>query len=333
MKIAIVKLSALGDIVHALVVLQYIKKFNQEIEVDWVVDNSYKHLLELHPDINKVHVVNIKKSKKKKSLYLLLNELRKVRKFGKYDLVIDMQGLIKSALISRLILSPITLGFDRFSIRESIAAIFYNKTFKYGYDENVIQRNFELIKFALELPFNNEEIQFKLPFLFPSKKHLIPGLSSIKKNIILIPGASHSSKRYPVEKFSELTNLLDANYLIVWGSKEEEKSADKIKDLSPKVTVCEKLSLDALISLISQVDLVLGSDTGPTHMAWALNIPSIILFGSTPSYRNAYLTKNNRVIESKSNVNPFKIDKNDNSINDIDVKEILNISQQLLNHK
>ena len=85
MKIAIVKLSALGDIVHALVVLQFIKKYYQKIEIDWIVDDSYKELLEFNPDINKIHIVNIKKAKRKKSLYMLLNELRKVRKFGPYD--------------------------------------------------------------------------------------------------------------------------------------------------------------------------------------------------------------------------------------------------------
>ena len=332
MKLAIVKLSALGDIIHAMVVLQFIKNhYQKKIEIDWIVEESYKELLEFHPDINKVHVVNLKKVKKKKSFFLLINELRRVRKFGSYDLVIDMQGLFKSAVISRLISSPVTLGFEKSSIREGIASIFYNKTFKYGYDENVIQRNFELIKFALELPFSHEEIHYKLPFLFSIKKHLIPGLSSIKKNIILIPGASHKSKCYPVEKFAKVATNIDANFLIIWGNQKEKIMAEKVKALSPKVIICEKLSLDALISFILQVDLVIGSDTGPTHMAWALNKSSITLFGSTPGHRNSYVTKVNQIIESNSEVNPFKIDKNDNSIKDIDIEEILQVSQDLLN--
>ena len=271
MKIAIVKLSALGDIVHALVVLQFIKKYYQKIEIDWIVDDSYKELLEFNPDINKIHIVNIKKAKRKKSLYMLLNELRKVRKFGPYDLVIDLQGLIKSAVISRLISSTITIGYDKSSIRESIASIFYNKTFKCGYDENVIERNLKLIKYALGLAFSLEEIKYKLPFLYSSKKYLTPNLSTIKKNILLVPGASFKSKLYPAIKLSELSTMLDANFLIIWGNQEEKIIADEIKFLSPNVHVCEKLSIDSLISLIKQVDLVIGPDTGPTHMAWALN--------------------------------------------------------------
>ena len=330
MKIAIVKLSALGDIIHAMVVLQFIKYHYQKIEVDWIVEESYKELLEFHPDINKVHVVDIKQARKKKSFYSLFKELRKVRHFGSYDIVMDMQGLIKSAIISRLISSPVTLGFEKSSIREGIASIFYNKTFKYGYDENVIQRNFELIKFALEFPFNNQEIHYKLPFLFPSQKHLIPGLSSIKKNIILIPGASHKSKCYPVEKFAKVATNIDANFLVIWGNLKEKIMAEKIKSLSTSVNVCDKLSIDQLISLISQVDLIIGPDTGPTHIGWALNVPSITLFGPTPGYRNSYLTKVNRIIESNSKVNPFKLDRSDHSIKNIKVSDIINIAEALL---
>ena len=127
MKIAIVKLSALGDIVHAMIVLQFIKKHNQNIEVDWIVEGSYQDLLIFHPDIKKVHVVNLKSAKKKKSFLLLLSELKKIRQLGPYDLVIDLQGLIKSALISWLIPSPVTLGFDKSSTRARMASIFYNK--------------------------------------------------------------------------------------------------------------------------------------------------------------------------------------------------------------
>ena len=107
--------------------------------------------------------------------------------------------------------------------------------------------------------------------------------------------------------------------------------ADKLKVLSPSINICQKLSIDQLISLISQIDLVIGPDTGPTHIGWALNIPSITLFGSTPGYRNSYTTKINRTIESKSRVNPFKIDKNDYSIKDIDVQEIFKVHKELLN--
>ena len=330
MKIAIVKLSALGDIVHAMVVLQFIKKYNQDIQIDWVVEKRYKELLEFHPDINKVHIVCIKHAKQKKSFILFLKELNKVRNFGKYDLVIDMQGLFKSALISRLISSRVTLGFDQNSAREWIASIFYNRTFNYGYDKNVINRNFELIKFALDLPFNIEEVHNKLPFLFQSHGNLNPSFSRIKKNIILVPGASNSSKRYPIENFAKFVDSFDANYYVIWGNDEEKSLAKKLKNIAPRVNICEKLSIAELISLVSQSNLVIGPDTGPTHISWALNVPSITLFGSTPGYRNAFITDKNKIIESNSDVDPHKINRNDYSISDISINEIVKTANSLL---
>jgi len=330
MKIAIVKLSALGDIVHAMIVLQFIKQYNPEIIIDWVVDKSFNELLQSHPDINKIHTVNLKKAKKKKSIFILLEELRKVSQFGQYDVVIDMQGLIKSAVISRLISSPITLGFDKLSVRESVASFFYNKTFKYGYDENVIERNIELISFGLGSNVTKNEIKNKAPFLYSREKYFNINLSNVKKNILLIPGASYKSKCYPASKLAKLTNLIDANFLIIWGNLKEKIMAEEIKSKAQGVTICEKLSIDSLKSLISQVDLVIGPDTGPTHMAWALNVSSITLFGPTPAYRNAYITKINRIVESTSKINPYKIDKNNNSIEDINVKDISKVAKELL---
>ena len=124
--------------------------------------------------------------------------------------------------------------------------------------------------------------------------------------------------------------MLDANFIVVWGNDSEKIMANKVKNLSPAVTVCNKLSINSLIILISKVDLVIGPDTGPTHISWAMNIPSITLFGSTPGYRNSYQTHINRIIESKTKVDPYKIDKNDYSVSDIDIQEILNISLELL---
>ena len=330
MKIAIVKLSALGDIVHAMVVLQFIKNYNQQIKVDWIVEEGYRELLEYNPDINKVHVVNIKNAKKKKSINLLLKEFFKVRQFGSYDMVIDMQGLIKSAIIASLIKSPKTLGFDKSSVRESVASLFYNKPFKYKYSDNIIERNLALIEFSLGINYNKESLKNKLPFLYSNKVYLVNNLSNIKKNILIVPGASFKSKQYSAIKFKALTKELDANFLIIWGNQKEKSDAYKIKDSGLNVSICEKLSISSLVSLIDQVDLVIGADTGPTHIAWALNKPSITLFGPTSGFRNTYVTKINKIIESDSKVNPYKINKKDYSINTIDEGQIAKLALELL---
>ena len=330
MKIAIIKLSALGDIVHAMIVLQFIKKQYPQSEVDWFVEKRFKGVLENNSHINQIQQINLKSAKELKSLFLFWKELRKIRKFGKYDLVIDMQGLIKSALVARMIPSDKTVGFDKNSLRESLAAIFYDQKYKIDYAENVIERNLNLVSYALQFSFDKEDVLSKEVFLFPSQQFNFDHISSSKKNILLILGASYPAKSFSIEKFVELTKQIDANFLTIWGSEKERIIANEIKQLASTVEVLEELSLDCLISLISQVDLVIGPDTGPTHMAWALNIPSITLFGPTPGYRNTYVTSVNKIIESNSEVNPNKIDKGDYSINNIKVNDISKLAQKLL---
>ena len=330
MKIAIVKLSALGDIVHAMIVLQFIKKHYPASEIDWVVEKRFKRILENNPLIHQVQQINLKSAKESKSFFLFWKELSKIRKLGKYDLVIDMQGLIKSALVARMIPSDVTLGFDKDSLRESLASIFYNRTYKIDYAENVIERNLNLVRYALTFSYNEEDIHSKEVLLFPTKQYTFDNISSTKKNILLIPGASYPAKCYPIEKFVELTKQIDANFITIWGNEKERIIANEIKHLSSNIEVLEELSLDGIMSLISQVDLVIGPDTGPTHMAWALNVPSVTLFGPTPGYRNTYITSINKIIESDSKVNPRKINRSDHSIKNIQVSDILKLAQKLL---
>ena len=321
----------MGDIVHAMIVLQCIKKFNPKISIDWIVEESFKDLLKLNPHINKLHLVNFKYAKKNKSIFALFKDLNKLRHHDLYDLVIDMQGLLKSAIISKLLPSKQTIGFDIFSIREKLASNFYNKKLNCPYETNVVLRNIALIEFALGFIVEKQQIYNKVPFIYSNAKEFGFSIKKSKKNILLIPGASIPSKRYPAESFAKLVHSLDANYHIIWGSADEELLAKEIKKLAPSVVICPKISIEKLSSLIPQLDLVIGPDTGPTHIAWALNIPSITLYGPTPGYRNTFTTEINRTIESDSKVNPLNINKDDYSIKNIKNIDIVKLSKKLLN--
>ena len=241
-----------------------------------------------------------------------------------------MQGLIKSAIISKLLPSKQIIGFDKFSIREKFASNFYSKRLNCSYETNVVIRNIALIEFALGFIDEKQQIYNKLSFIYSNAKELGFNIKNSKKNILLIPGASNPSKRYPVESFAKLVHFLDASYHIIWGSADEKLLAKEIKKLAPDVKICPKLSIEKLASLISQIDLVIGADTGPTHIAWALNIPSITIYGPTPGYRNTFETERNKIIESDSIVNPNKIDKNDFSIRNIEVEKIVVKARELL---
>jgi len=332
MKIAIVKLSALGDIIHAMVALQFIKQHLPNSTIDWVVEEGFKDILANSPDINEIHTVSIKKAKQQKSIKLLFNEIKKLRKLPRYDIVIDTQGLIKSAIVSRAIPSDKTFGFDKNSLRESFAAKFYTDVCSISYDENIIKRNAAVISSALDIKISHDDILTKQSFLFSNSQISSDLLSDSKPNIALIPGASFKSKIYSADQYAQIANKLksQANFIVLWGNESERNMAEKIHKIAPEVHIADKLTLDGLKGFIMQTDLVIGGDTGPTHMAWALNIPSITLFGSTPGYRNTYITDINRVIESESEVDPYKINKNDFSIKDIKVNEIVKITMMLI---
>lgn len=326
MKLCIVKLTAMGDIIHTMVVLEFIKKQREDIQIHWVVEEMFKEVLENNSNIDKILTINLKSLKKKKSL--IFSEYAKIKEYAKhnYDLVIDAQGLVKSAIVSSLLGKNIA-GFAKDSIRESLASYFYNIKVSIGYEKNVIDRNAYLFSKVLGINITKNDILNKESFLyFKSNLSLDSFLSKEKKNILLIIGASWSSKMYPTERFSNIISMLDANFIVAWGSESEKQSAKSIK----KAMLLPKLNLDELKMVISKVDLVIGNDTGPTHMAWALNVASITLFGNTPSYRNTYETKINKTIQSSSKVDPLKLDKNDFSIQNIDEYSIVDIAKELL---
>lgn len=329
-RIAIIKLSAMGDIIHAMVALQYIKKQYPNLQIDWFVESTFAPILENNPDINQIIKLDLKSIKKDKKE--IINQIKLIKKYEKnsYDLVIDAQGLIKSAIVS-FFLGKNRVGFSKNSTREKLASFFYTKRVDIAYDKNAIERNVKILSQALNFEITKDDILNKKPFLFYKNENevIYEYLSKDKKNVLFVIGASWPSKMYSKEKFAKIINNLDENCLITWGNEAEKDIADFIANIS-KAKVLPKLDLNSLKAIMSKVDLVIGNDTGPTHMAWALNIPSITLFGNTPGYRNTYITNTNKIIESKSIVNPFKLDRNDFSIKEIDENEIINTAKGLL---
>lgn len=329
MKIAIVKLSALGDIVHAMVALQFIKAARPDIEIDWLVERRFAGLLADNPDINRILTVNLKALKTDKAG--VFREIASIRRYAGngYDLVIDAQGLIKSALVARL-LSGHCAGFDKNSIREQAAAWMYGQTVAYPYDANTIDRNVAVLTQPLGIQVGREQIVDKQVFLFyqAPEQSLDDYLPAAQSHVLLVIGSTWPSRNYPKEKYLQVVRGLNANCLICWGSDQERQTAEWIAQRSDAL-VLPRLSLNDLKALIAKMHLVIGNDTGPTHMAWGLNRPSITLFGPTPVSR-VYQTGINKVLKSPSPVNPFKLDKNDFSIAEIDEGEVVALAESLL---
>jgi heptosyltransferase-1 len=328
MKICIVKLSAMGDIIHAMVALQFLKKQFPDSIIDWIVEEGFAGVLENNPHIDNILKVNLKSIKKRKiSLFEQLKILKEYAK-NNYDVVIDAQGLIKSAIVSNIVgkrvVGSFVAGFDKDSIREGIASWFYDKKYFIPYDKNVIERSAYILSRPFDFQISSEDILSKDSFLFTNE------MFEEKEYIVFVVGASKSNKIYPKEKFLEIAQRLDEKVIVVWGNRSEYDTAIWLKSNDKNIQVAPKGNLEKLKAIIKNAKLVIGGDTGPTHMAWAINIPSVTIFGNTPGYRNTYITPINKVVESDSIVDPLKLNKNDFTINEIKASSIVDVAKELL---
>ena len=317
LKIAIVKLSALGDIVHAAIVLQFIKKHCPNAHITWLVDARFASLLKDHPLIDELVVLPLKESFKKS--YKIIKTL------GKFDKIIDLQGLFKSAVVAKLLGKEI-YGFSRESVKEKIAARLYRHKFKIDYNENIIVRNLSLVGYALNFGFDRDEILKKSPCFEICKKFKN---ESGKKRVLIAAFASEESKIY--DKFKDVIRLLEGcEIYLCYGSESEKARAEAIIS-GTKAKLLEKLSIKDMIDFIASCDLVIGNDSGLTHLAWAVNRPSITLFGNRPSHRNAYVTDKNLVVDMGKEIDARSIDKNDFCIREIYPETVANFAKRLLN--
>jgi heptosyltransferase I len=325
MKICIVKLSAMGDIIHAMVALQFIKKALPDAQIDWVVESAFAGVLENNPHIDTILPVNLKVIKKQKSKIVEQYKLLKEYSKNDYDILIDAQGLLKSAIVSKLIGAKVIAGFDKDSIREGIASAFYNKKVSIAYDANTIDRNVKVLCEPLDVSVTSEDILEKEPFLLSASD-----VENLPQDfLVFVIGSTWESRNYPKEKFVEIAEALQRETLVVWGSEEEKQKALWMQEQSSFIKVLTRGSLDQLKYVISKANLVIGNDTGPTHMAWGCNVPSITIFGPTPINR-VYITPINKVIKSQSDVDHYKLNKNDFSITQIEAEKIIEIAKELL---
>lgn len=324
-RIAIVRLSALGDIINSAVVLQFIRRHLPEARIDWITESQFVGILQPHPELAAVHGVPLKRIKREKSLALLRETLKTLRGLGPYDLVIDMQGLLKSALVSRLVGKRVH-GFDAASAREGLAALFYRTRSAIPYEENIIRRNCDLVAQALGFTVSDAEIRAKTPTLHIGPR---PSFLQMPRYVAVVVGASWPSKCYPPKRFAQVCDALPLPCLLIWGSEQEKRNAESVAAATDNAHVSPALDLAALRDVIAHAALTIGGDTGPTHLAWALNRPSVVLYGPTTP-RMMFETACNVAVESDSTVDILAIDKTDMSIRTIAPETVIARARELL---
>ncbi|GAA8982565.1 lipopolysaccharide heptosyltransferase I [Helicobacter pylori] len=334
MKIAIVRLSALGDIIVSAVFLALIKECFTNAQIEWFVDERFGAILEHSPYIDKLHPIALK------SVLTTFNPLKIFKLFKslrayEYDIVIDMQGLIKSALITQMLKAPKKVGFDCTSAREGLSAFFYSQKVSIAYNEPVLKRNFTLLSHALNLP--KKEIseglssRSKVFSYQDSPKIDALNLNKNKPKILFVLETSKINKTYPIERFKELALALE-NFQIclLWHASEDKATAlyGALKN-QRDVLLLPKLTLNEVKALLFKMDLIIGGDTGITHLAWALQKPSITLYGNTPMERFKLESPINVSLTGNSNANYHKKDFSIQNIEPKKIKEcVLNILKE-----
>ena len=310
--------------------IQFIRKHIANAHISWFCDARFEQIARLLAGVDEVVALPLKDKKFLKSFEILR------QKQGQFDIIIDLQGLLKSALVSRSLGKNI-FGFDRFSTKEGLASIFYTHKYSCNYDKNIILRNLELCAFALNFSFDEKEILTKEPcFLknsripdknsrIPSDESRIPDKNSRIPNrkILIAPFASESSKCY-AHFASVIKGAKEfAQCFLVAGSEIEREKAAKLA--SSGATLLAPLDLAQILEFMDTCDLIIGNDSGITHLAWAQNYATITLFGNRSGARNAFATPKNLIIQAtpKHEIDAFHIDKSDFCINDIDPAQII----------
>lgn len=330
MRIAIIRLSSLGDIITTLVFLDFIKSLNQQLHITWIVDTNFAGIVDNSPFIDEVCAISLRSSKKNK--FLLFDIYKNLKSLNKFDVVMDFQGLLKSAIIGRLLKSDIFIGYSYDSAREAIASFLYTKKAYIPYSKHILERNFCIIKTAFNLSssFNLSLLESRVNVIKPSKEALSSIGNFIYPNVLFVIEASQPEKQYPIESFYSIAiDLKKAGVkkiYLIWNEKREQ-----IEELSKRDNIfllMPHLNFDYLKALLLNVDLVIGGDTGITHLAWAMGVKSVTLYGNTPINRVSLCGDGYISLCGKEH---FTTIKGDFSINNIDPFDVSKAAIKLLN--
>lgn len=279
MKVLIVKTSSMGDVIHTFPAVEDALRNRPDVTFDWCVEEAFAGIVALHPAIRTIHKVAIRRWRKKPfdgGTWREMAGLRRALRAGHYDLVIDAQGLLKSAIVARQAGAPIA-GFDRASAREPSATLFYQLKYAVRRDLHAIERTRRL--FGLALSYQ--------PDLSVLGSGIVPpdgGLGIEGKTAFMLHGTSREDKKWPVEHWIETARQLEARQItpvITWSNEAEKAVAEAITAAVPKAVLVPKSPLKDIAAILGRSTLVIGADTGLTHLASAFGLPTVAIFLAT----------------------------------------------------
>lgn len=290
MRILLIKMSSMGDVFHTFPALSDAQKNIPGLVIDWVVEGSFSEIPKWHPVVDKVYPIELRKWRKSlfskktrqeiKSFFEVVNQT-------KYDLVIDAQGLLKSAWVASKI-NAAKAGYDWNSAREPLATWFYQFEYTVAKDMHAILRLRYLLAQALGYALKNESnIVYGLDTHAWSKPTSLVEHFSQGDYWVFLHGTTWETKYWPEEYWVELLNkaiALGVKVMLPWGNEDEKQRAKRIASSGQQQNVWvpeETLSLNDVAKILKNAQAVVSVDTGLSHVAAALEVPMVVLYRVT----------------------------------------------------
>jgi lipopolysaccharide heptosyltransferase I len=309
----IVRLGALGDVVHAIPVAAALRRGFPAARIDWLVSAKHREILDLVPVIDRRLVINDRPSAGSSgaadtggaSLLAAIGELRR----SQYDVAIDLQGLIKSALLARSSGAPRVIGFSSRYARERAARLFYTEAHDPGrgglYDPRETRHVVDI----------NLGVLTRLGITAAAREFPIEDVDSEAarrarqrtggRYALLNPGAAWPNKRWPPARLAAIATELRARHglmsVVLWGPGEEALAAEVVAGANGAAILSAKTTIADVVALARRAALMVSGDTGPTHIAAALGTPIVGIYGPTRPVRNGPMSPLD-VVVSRDNV-------------------------------
>jgi lipopolysaccharide heptosyltransferase I len=286
----IVRLGALGDIVHAIPVAAALRREHPRARIDWLVSGKHREILELLPSIDQRVVVRDRSGGGGASVASAIQAIRRTR----YEVAIDLQGLIKSAMIARLSGAARVIGFNKRYARERLATMFYTDVHDPGGEglyapsekRHVVEINLGLLRL---LGIDSAPAEFPLAAR-PSDAAREIAEATSGRYALLNPGAAWPNKRWPPARLAGLAAALrdrrNLKSVILWGPGELELAEQVVASAGGAAMLSPQTSIADLVALARGAAVLVSGDTGPTHLAAAVGTPIVGIYGPTRPERN-----------------------------------------------
>jgi heptosyltransferase-1 len=277
-EILFIKTSSLGDVIHHMPALTDARRECPHARFTWVVEETYAPLVKLHPAADAVIPVASRRWRKRPvqaATWREMGDLIRTVRGRDYDQIIDTQGLVRSALISKAARGA-RHGYDSRSIREPVASMFYDVRHQVSRDLHAVERNRLLTGLALGYaPFGAPD--------YGLNRRQLAGAAAPPYGVLL-HGTAQARKQWPVENWIAFGTMIARQgheLVLPWGTEAERKRAGQIAMALPNARVGDQLPLDDMAKLIAGASFVVGVDTGLLHLAAALGIPLVAIFGAS----------------------------------------------------